>query len=95
MTDGVTPGHRDVSRALGAVLATFRGELDILGVLAAECVSARDVDAFILALLASFARILALKVDDPEQYLLAWVALELELADAEDAGNGDNRAAGT
>ena len=62
----------------------------MLRVLAAECATVRDVDRFIMALLASFVKILALKIEDPEQYLLQWIALECELADAENAQDRDN-----
>jgi hypothetical protein len=86
----VVPDHRDVSRALSAVLASFRRQDDVLSVLASECVSARDLARFIAALLSSFAAHVARKVEDPESYLLSWIALELELADAEKAAGGEN-----
>ena len=54
-----------------------------LSVLASQCVSARDLARFIAALLSAFAAHVARKVEDPESYLLSWIALELELADAE------------
>jgi hypothetical protein len=70
-----------VARALGAVLATVRGQSDVLDVLSAGWASADDANRFILAALASFATLVERKVDDPQSYLLAWIALELELAD--------------
>jgi hypothetical protein len=82
-SDTVVPDHTDVARALSATLATVRGQLDVLPALATQCVTAADVDRFIMAVLLSFAGLLARKVDDPESYLLQWIALELELADAE------------
>jgi hypothetical protein len=60
-----------------------------LGVLAAECASPRDVDRFVLAVLSSFAGFVARKVEDPESYLLQWIALEQELAAAEDEARDD------
>jgi hypothetical protein len=55
----------------------------LLPLLAAQCVTAADVDRFITALLSSFAGFVARKTQDPESYLLQWIALEQELADAE------------
>jgi hypothetical protein len=86
---GIVPDHLDVSRALAATLATHRGQFDVLGVLAAECASPRDVDRFVLAVLSSFAGFVARKVEDPESYLLQWIALEQELAAAEDEARDD------
>ena len=51
----IVPDHRDISRALSATLATDRGQFDVLQVLSAQCVSASDVDRFMMALLSSFA----------------------------------------
>jgi hypothetical protein len=87
--DSFVPDHRDVSRALSATLATFRGQFDVLGVISSQCVSARDVDRFVLALLSSFASFVARKTQDPESYLLQWIALEQELADVDDSGDSD------
>jgi hypothetical protein len=86
----IVPNHLDISRALSATLATHRGQFDVLDVLAAQCVTARDVDRFIMALLSAFASFVARKTQDPESYLLQWVALELELADAEKADDDDD-----
>jgi len=88
--DTIAPSHRDVSRALSATLATFRGQLDVLPLLASQFTSAGDADRFVEALLVSFAAHVARKTDDPEQYLLGWIAMELQLSDdAEAADNGD------
>jgi hypothetical protein len=88
-TDSVVPDHLDISRALSATLATHRGQLDVLPLLAAQCVTAADVDRFIMALLSAFAAHVARKVEDPESYLLQWIALEQELDAAEKAvGDG-------
>lgn len=76
----IVPDHRDISRALSATLATHRGQFDVLGVISSQCVTARDVDRFVLALLSSFAGFIARKTQDPESYLLQWIALEQELA---------------
>jgi hypothetical protein len=78
------PGHRDVAVALGATLATFRGERDVLDVLAAQCRCGEDADRFIAALLSAFATFVARKTTDPESYLLQWIALQLQLADDEE-----------
>jgi hypothetical protein len=75
-------------------------ELDTVLVLAAlsalsSCIdsgkSARDVDRFVLALLSTFASFVARKTQDPESYLLQWIALEQELADGDEkaADDGD------
>ena len=85
MTISSLPGHRDIARALSATLATHRGQQDeVLAVMAAEA-TGEEAEAFIRALLIVTATILERKVDDVENYLLAWVALELELADAAEA----------
>ena len=80
MTSVVTD-HRDVARALCATLATHAASPTFRQVLSAECVSARDLDRFITALSTAFATFLARKVSDPEAYLLAWVATELQRAE--------------
>ena len=62
----------------------------MLPLLASQFTSAGDADRFVEALLVSFAAHVARKTDDPEQYLLGWIAMELQLSDdAEAADNGD------
>ena len=91
-SDTVAPDHRDVARALSATLATFRGQLDVLPLLASQFTSAGDADRFVEALLVSFAAHVARKTDDPEQYLLGWIAMELQLSlDPWNSLRGDRR----
>jgi hypothetical protein len=78
----IVPDHKDISRALSATLATHRGQFDVLAARGAVRHSGRRRPV-ITALLSSFAGFVARKTQDPESYLLQWIALEQELADAE------------
>jgi hypothetical protein len=60
----------------------------LLPTLAAQFVTADDAERFLSALLTAFAKFVACKTDDAEQYLLGWVATELALADAQAADDG-------
>lgn len=89
-TDLIAPRHWHRALALRTELAWFRGDHDILPMLAAEAATPADVDLFIVALLDSFARVLAARLKNPVGYLESWIAVEQPLADAEKAvGDGD------
>ena len=66
----------------------------MLPLLAAECTSAADVDALILAAFDCLARVCDARLQDPAGYLASWAAVEQGLADADARGDDDN-AAGT
>jgi hypothetical protein len=73
--------RRDISRALSAVLAVYR-EQSKAGEIAAQVWALGAGEEFTAALLTAFATLLTVKVDDVEAYLLAWIACELDAADA-------------
>jgi hypothetical protein len=81
--ESIVPMHRDYARALRGMLAALGDDIDAVVNLAAETTTAREVDRFMLALLDTFAK---RKLKDPVSYFEQWVALELELADAEESG---------
>ena len=67
----------------------------LLPLLAAECTSAADVDALILAAFDCLARVCDARLQDPAGYLASWAAVRAGMADAEDARGDDDNAAGT
>ena len=74
MTTGI--GHRDISRALCAGLAVLREQSRATDIVA----EVRDLgasDEFTEALLTAFATLLQARCSDPEEYALAWIAVEL------------------
>jgi hypothetical protein len=84
--ESIVPMHRDYARALRGMLAALGDDIDAVVNLAAETTTAREVDRFMLALLDTFAGFAKRKLKDPVSYFEQWVALELELADAEESG---------
>jgi hypothetical protein len=84
----VAPRHLDRFRVLRGTMAWRNGDADVLPLLAAECATAADVDALILAAFDCLARVCDARLRDPGGYLASWAAVEKGLADAETAAGG-------
>ena len=80
----IAPRHLDRVRMLRGTMAWRNGDRDVLPLLAAECTSAADVDALILAAFDCLARVCDARLKDPAGYLASWAAVERGLADADD-----------
>ncbi|OBF22926.1 hypothetical protein A5725_12060 [Mycobacterium kubicae] len=76
--------YRDVERGLRLALARSRGDDDVLPLLAAECETADDVDRLILALAEALNFVLDKGLEDPEKFLVNWIANVRRLADDEE-----------
>jgi hypothetical protein len=84
MTEVTAPGYRDVERGLRVALARRRGDDDVLPLLAAECETSEDVDRLILAQAVALNHVLDRGLEDPEKFLVNWIASVRRLADDEE-----------
>lgn len=81
----LVPSHVERARAMRTVLAALTSDFDAVTAAAAEASTARSIDRLLLALCDCAGIFLTSHTPDAVTYTSGWLALELELADAEDA----------
>jgi hypothetical protein len=85
LSESIVPSHAERATAMRAVLAALTENYDAVTAAAAEATGTeRAIDRLLLALCDCLGIFLTSATPDPVTYVIGWLAVELELADAED-----------